>query len=118
MNSKIKYIYLIIGIVIGIAIGGSCVWWIQNYDLKIWFSFSGKKQLLQKGNDMEIDTSITNSKTKTITANNFKKTDNNKKESSNKDTLNMNSNNKSSNNDTVNLKRADDNESSQKAKTG
>ncbi len=42
MGQNGKYLYLVIGVIIGIAIGAAVVWWMQNYDFKIWFTFSGK----------------------------------------------------------------------------
>jgi len=39
-----KFITFLIGIIVGIAIGASVVWWMQNYDFKIWFTFSGKNK--------------------------------------------------------------------------
>jgi hypothetical protein len=39
-----KFIYFLIGIIVGIAIGASVVWWMQNYNFKIWFTFSGKNK--------------------------------------------------------------------------
>ncbi|MFZ4400058.1 MAG: hypothetical protein ACOYO1_08500 [Bacteroidales bacterium] len=39
-----KFISFLIGIIVGIAIGASVVWWMQNYNFKIWFSFSGKNK--------------------------------------------------------------------------
>ena len=108
MNSKIKYVYLVIGLVVGIAVGGSCVWWIQNYDLKIWFSFSGKKQLMQNGNELEIDTNSIDQKTKTISINNNKKNDVIKHDNPSKDSITNNSFNKTQNNDTTRLKRHDE----------
>lgn len=51
-----KFIYFIIGTIVGIAIGASVVWWMQNYDFKIWFTFSGK-------NKKEINTTGTNTVT-------------------------------------------------------
>ncbi len=109
MNSKIKYLYLVIGLLIGIAIGGSCVWWIQNYDLKIWFSFSGKKQQMQSGNELGPDSLSASDKTKTITLNNTnKKGDYLKRDASSKDSLTDNSNSKIHNNDSLKIKRSDE----------
>ena len=51
-----KFIYFIIGTIVGIAIGASVVWWMQNYDFKIWFTFSGK-------NKKEINTTADNTAT-------------------------------------------------------
>lgn len=42
MEHNNKYLYLVIGVIIGIAIGAAVVWWMQNYNFKIWFTFSGK----------------------------------------------------------------------------
>jgi hypothetical protein len=42
MISSNKFILFLIGVVVGIAIGASVVWWMQNYDFKVWFSFKGK----------------------------------------------------------------------------
>ncbi len=42
MKQNNRYLYFAIGVVIGISIGASVVWWMQNYDFKIWFTFSGK----------------------------------------------------------------------------
>ena len=42
MGQNVKYLYFAIGIIIGITIGAAVVWWMQNYDFKIWFTFSGK----------------------------------------------------------------------------
>ncbi len=39
-----KSIYFLIGLIVGVVIGSSVVWWIQNYDFKIWFTFSGKNK--------------------------------------------------------------------------
>ncbi|NVN95824.1 MAG: hypothetical protein HXX18_11130 [Bacteroidetes bacterium] len=90
-----KFIYFIIGIVVGIAIGASVVWWMQNYDFKIWFTFSGKnKQEISTNNDNtnrnnnEEDKSKTNNSTyKSFT---LKKEDS---ESSEEDSASMNSSN-------------------------
>jgi hypothetical protein len=42
MGQNNKYLYFAIGVIVGISIGASVVWWMQNYDFKIWFTFSGK----------------------------------------------------------------------------
>ncbi|MCX6231843.1 MAG: hypothetical protein NTZ33_09895 [Bacteroidetes bacterium] len=42
MISSNKFILFLIGVVVGIAIGASVVWWMQNYNFKVWFSFKGK----------------------------------------------------------------------------
>jgi len=34
--------YFAVGLVLGIIVGASFVWWLQNYDFKVWFTFSGK----------------------------------------------------------------------------
>ncbi len=39
-----KFNSFLIGIIVGIAMGASVVWWMQNYDFKIWFTFSGKNK--------------------------------------------------------------------------
>lgn len=42
MNQGKKLMYFSVGLVLGVIIGASIVWWLQNYDFKIWFTFSGK----------------------------------------------------------------------------
>lgn len=42
MNQGKKLMYISVGLVLGIIIGASFVWWLQNYDIKLWFTFSGK----------------------------------------------------------------------------
>lgn len=58
MGQNSKYLYLVIGIIIGIAIGSAVVWWMQNYDFKIWFTFSGKddksKEIVENKSDNDI----------------------------------------------------------------
>lgn len=58
MGQNSKYLYLVIGIIIGIAIGSAVVWWMQNYDFKIWFTFSGKddksKEIVESMSDNDI----------------------------------------------------------------
>ena len=57
-----KFIYFLIGIIVGIAIGASVVWWMQNYNFKIWFTFSGKnkQEINSKDNNPASDNTIDN----------------------------------------------------------
>lgn len=62
MGQNGKYLYLVIGVIIGIAIGAAVVWWMQNYDFKIWFTFSGKddknKEIVDSFSDSEYNTEV------------------------------------------------------------
>ncbi len=68
-----KFILFLIGMVVGIAIGASVVWWMQNYDFKIWFTFSGKnKQEINTLDKNNASSDLNNDKSKT--SNNTAKT--------------------------------------------
>lgn len=43
MNQSKKFMYFSVGLILGVIIGASFVWWLQNYDFKVWFTFSGKQ---------------------------------------------------------------------------
>lgn len=107
MNSKNRYLYLIFGLIIGIAIGGASVWWLQNYDLKVWFSFSGKNKINLTGSNTENDSILVESKSKTNSYNYNNKKNNLLQNSSDEDTLSDNSSN-NINNDTIKVKRSDE----------
>ncbi len=109
MNSKIKYIYLVVGLLVGIVIGGGAIWWIQNYDLKIWFSFSGKKDFPQKVNDITVDSSSVNTNSKTVTYNSvIKKGTTSKQDSIIKDSIGNITNTNIHNSDTTLYHHHDD----------
>ena len=59
-----KIILFLIGIVVGIAIGASVVWWMQNYDFKIWFTFSGKNKQEINAKDINASSNPTDDKSK------------------------------------------------------
>ncbi len=107
MNSKNKIIYLFVGILIGFVIGGASVWWLQNYDLKVWFSFSGKDKMLLKGNNSEGDSIIIVNNAKENAANNSKKNNNYNLNATKNDSLAANTSN-NPNADTLNIKRSDE----------
>ncbi len=72
-----KIILFLIGIVVGIAIGASVVWWMQNYDFKIWFSFSGKNKQEVIAKDLNTSSNSADDKSKissnTVRSNALKK---------------------------------------------
>jgi len=76
MGQNNKYLYFAIGVIVGVTIGASVVWWMQNYDFKIWFTFSGKNEKiteLVQDNEIKNNVSIDKQDTKNIKNDKIKK---------------------------------------------